>query len=471
MSRMLSPWLAVVALLMPASVRGDEDAANALATTRPTALSLESADATTDELEPEEAEEQRRLVEELRKQQEAERRNEAAARGDTRGFQSTAPYREVRAIEPPDGAGQILAFHPLTDGGLVIATGATKRYGQRTLAEGFFSLLRSTDTKPKPKPTNQLIWVDASGAQRQAAPLPFACKGVTVAPDGAVIAVGDDRVVVFSPEGENLAEATAPHLQPTEEERAAFEAESKEQYREMLEIRQQQLKQYTTVKDAIEAIPEEERTTRQQRELTTAVMVVKSMEESIKRHEAAPEQWIAGQLAAARSIHRVAASRDLLFLVAREPSGYGVWRCGRDFTAPEKIVGGLSGCCGQMDVQVVGDELVIAENSRHRVAIYAFDGEPLRTFGQASRTDVRKGFGGCCNPMNACPGPDGTLLLSESSGLVKQFAPDGTLVEILAAADVPSGCKNSSIGLSTDGLTLYYLDIEKGRVLVLEKKS
>ena len=84
---------------------------------------------------------------------------------------------------------------------------------------------------------------------------------------------------------------------------------------------------------------------------------------------------------------------------------------------------------------------------------------------------IRKGFGGCCNPMNACPGPDGTLLLSESSGLVKQFAPDGTLVEILAAADVPSGCKNSSIGLSTDGLTLYYLDIQKGRVLVLEKKS
>lgn len=471
MSRMLSPWLAIVALLVSGSVRGDDSDAATLSTTRPRALPLESTDAPADEPDSAEAAEQRRLVEELREQQATERRNEAAARGDTTGFRNTAPFREVRSIESPGGAGQILAFHTLADGGLVIATGAGQRYGAGTLADAVVLLLRSTGGKPKPKPTNQLIWVDASGAQRQAAPLPFACKGVTVAPDGAVIAVGDDRVVVFSPEGEQLAEATAPHFQLTDEERATFEAESAEQHREMLEIRQQQLKQYTAVKDAIEAIPEEERTARQQRELTTAVMVVKSMEESIQRHEASPEQWIAGQLASARSIHRVAASRDLLFLVAREPTGYGVWRCGRDFSSPEKIISGLSGCCGQMDVQVVGDELVIAENSRHRVAIYAFDGEPLQTFGQSSRTDVRKGFGGCCNPMNACPGPDGTLLLSESSGLVKQFAPDGTLLEIVGAADVPSGCKNSSIGLSTDGRTLYYLDIQKGRVLVLEKKS
>jgi hypothetical protein len=169
----------------------------------------------------------------------------------------------------------------------------------------------------------------------------------------------------------------------------------------------------------------------------------------------------------------VAASADHLFLVANEPTGYGygVWRCGRDFSTPEKIVDGLRGCCGQMDVQVVGDALVIAENGRHHVAVYALDGEPLRTFGEACRTDIRKGFGGCCNPMNACPGPDGSLLLSESNGLVKQFAADGTLVEILASANVQSGCKNSSIGLSTDGATLYYLDINRGRVLVLEKKS
>ena len=70
----------------------------------------------------------------------------------------------------------------------------------------------------------------------------------------------------------------------------------------------------------------------------------------------------------------------------------------------------------------------------------------------------------------ACAGPDGSLLLSESNGLVKQFNPEGELVEILGAANVASGCKNSSIGFSTDGSTLYYLDVQAGRVCVLEKR-
>lgn len=189
MSHMLSPWLAVVALFVSASVRGDDVDAATAATERPSALALESSHDTAGESKSVEVAEQRRLVEELHEQQAAERRSEAAARGDTTGFRSTAPFREVRAIEPPVGAGQILAFHPLTDGSLVIATGAGQRYGAGTLADAVVLLLRSTGAKPKPKPTNQLIWVDASGAQRQAAPLPFACKGVTVAPDGAVIAV------------------------------------------------------------------------------------------------------------------------------------------------------------------------------------------------------------------------------------------------------------------------------------------
>ena len=324
MSRMLSPWLAVVALLVSGSVRGNDVDAATAATERPRALSLEWADDTAGESESAEAAEQRWLVEELREQQAAERRSEAAARSDTTGFRNTAPFREVRAIEPPGGAGQILAFHPLADGGLVIATGVGQRYGAGTLADAVVLLLRSTGAKPKPKPENQLIWVDASGAQRQAAPLPFACKGVTVAPDGAVIAVGDDRVVVFSADGEQLAEATAPHFQLTDEERATFEAESAEQYREMLVFYEQQIERLTTVKDALEAIPEEERTERQQLELAEAVMTVKLTQESAKSLPTSADQWIAGQLASARSIHRVAASRDLLFLVAREPTG--LWR-------------------------------------------------------------------------------------------------------------------------------------------------
>jgi len=386
---------------------------------------------------------------------------------------ATAAFREVRAIGAPAEAGRILAFQPLADGGLVIATGAGEKYGETSLVGAVASIFGFTPPQPKASPKDQLIWLDATGATGRSAVLPCSCKGIAVAPDGAVVAVGGDRVTVFSADGEQIAAAAAPHVRQTDEDRAALVEELTEQHREMLEARQEQVERWVKAKDALEAIPEDERTPRQKRELAVAERMAKMHAAAPARDQPPLEVFIAGKLATARSIHRVAASREHLFLVASEPVGYGfaVWRCGRDFGAPTKIIGGLRGCCGQMDVQIVGDELVIAENARHRVAVYDLDGVPRRTFGAANRTDVRKGFGGCCNPMNACAGPDGTMLLSESNGLVKQFTGDGILVDIVGAANVAAGCKNSSIGLSADGTTLYYLDIQKGRIIVLEKKS
>ena len=83
--------------------------------------------------------------------------------------------------------------------------------------------------------------------------------------------------------------------------------------------------------------------------------------------------------------------------------------------------------------------------------------------------DITKGFGGCCNPMNTCLDGDGCLLTSESNGLVKRYSLDGEFKEVVGVADVQAGCKNSSIGMSADGGHLYYLDVHKGTVVVLEK--
>ncbi|MFM7249984.1 MAG: hypothetical protein ACKO5R_08810 [Planctomycetaceae bacterium] len=129
----------------------------------------------------------------------------------------------------------------------------------------------------------------------------------------------------------------------------------------------------------------------------------------------------------------------------------------------------LAGCCGQMDVQAVAGRLVIAENSRHRVRLVGFDGEAEAQFGETSRADVTRGFGGCCNPMNTCAAADGSLLTSESNGLVKRYGVDGIFLGVVGVADVQSGCKNSSIGMSADGATLYYLDVHEGCVVVLDR--
>jgi hypothetical protein len=418
-----------------------------------------------EEPESEEAIEQQKLIEEFHKEQAVEQGNLAAIR-------KTAAFREVRAIDAPADAGQILAFHPLAHGGIVIATGAGERYGETSLIGAVASLLKLAGNAGKLPPTNQLTWLDASGEASRSAPLPFSCKGVTVAPDGAVIAVGEDRVVVFSADGEQVAEAAAPHFQMTADELAQLREEMVEQHREQVEATRQTCERLAEAQAALEQVPEEERTPRQKRELVQVTMMVRSFEARTPS-DAATETAIDKGLAKARAIHRVAASADHLFLVANEPTGYGygVWRCGRDFSTPEKIVDGLRGCCGQMDVQVVGDALVIAENGRHHVAVYALDGEPLRTFGEACRTDIRKGFGGCCNPMNTCRTADGDLLTSESNGLVKRYSLDGEFHEVVGVADVQAGCKNSSIGIAADGSTLYYLDVHKGTIVVLEPRG
>ena len=96
--------------------------------------------------------------------------------------------------------------------------------------------------------------------------------------------------------------------------------------------------------------------------------------------------------------------------------GYAVWRTDQAFANPKQIVKGLSGCCGQMDIQAVGDDVFVAENSRHRIVRYNRDGEEVGKFGKTDREGLGEGFGGCCNPMNLCFTVDGGLLAAECGG-------------------------------------------------------
>ena len=71
--------------------------------------------------------------------------------------------------------------------------------------------------------------------------------------------------------------------------------------------------------------------------------------------------------------------------------------------------------------------------------------------------------------MNTCFTSDGDVLTSESNGVVKRFKTDGQFVEVAGVANIEEGCKNSSIGISSDGSRLYYFDVQQGRLLVLKR--
>jgi sugar lactone lactonase YvrE len=148
-----------------------------------------------------------------------------------------------------------------------------------------------------------------------------------------------------------------------------------------------------------------------------------------------------------------------------------VWRTDKSFAGPKQIIKGLSGCCGQMDIQASGGEVFVAENSRHRVVRYDRDGAEVGRFGKTDREGVGEGFSGCCNPMNLCFTADGALLASESNGVVKRFTPDGKYENTVGVAKVPEGCKNSAIGISSDGDRVYYIDIQQSKILMLARSA
>ena len=374
-------------------------------------------------------------------------------------FRRTSPYRQARTISVDTSSGKILGFCTLGEGRLALLTGAASPYG-------------AARAKEDDAVESRLVWLAADGHEERAVPLDFVPRSVTAGPDGSLWVAGDASIAHLSATGEILATAESPHFTLEPEGREEFLAEAKARHELLLKQILESLQQQTDTVAELEQKQEGEPGFAPQEMIERVKENCDSIKKSVETMSSmTDEKILENELARLRQIHRIAATADNVFIVAQQPTGYGysVWRCGSDLSSPVRIVEGLSGCCGQMDIQVVDGGLAIAENSRHHVRMVDIEGEEIRTFGERSEADITKGFGGCCNPMNTCLDNTGCLLTSESNGLVKRYSLEGEMQEVVGVADVEAGCKNSSIGLSTDGSSLYYLDIHKGTIVVLEK--
>ena len=374
-------------------------------------------------------------------------------------FRRTSPYRQARTISVDTSSGKILGFCTLGEGRLALLTGAASPYG-------------AARAKEDDAVESRLVWLAADGHEERAVPLDFVPRSVTAGPDGSLWVAGDASIAHLSATGEILATAESPHFTLEPEGREEFLAEAKARQEMLVKQMAESLQQQTDTVAELEQKQEGEPGFAPPERLEILKEGCQSMKQSIETMSSmTDEQIMEDELVRLRQIHRIAATAENVFIVAQQPTGYGysVWRCGSDLSSPVRIVEGLSGCCGQMDIQVVDGGLAIAENSRHHVRMVDFEGEEIRTFGEHSEADITKGFGGCCNPMNTCLDNTGCLLTSESNGLVKRYSLEGEMQEVVGVADVEAGCKNSSIGLSADGASLYYLDIHKGTIVVLEK--
>jgi len=154
-------------------------------------------------------------------------------------------------------------------------------------------------------------------------------------------------------------------------------------------------------------------------------------------------------------------------------------RFDRDFSNPVLVVEQQFGCCAHIDLDVRDGELLVAENSRHRVNRFSFDGELIERWGRRDRNSIA-GFEACCNPVNFDFAPNGTLYTAESGvGRVKRYSAKGDFLGLVGYVDTTKFDKGSRLAamscyipieVSKDENRIYVMDVRANFVRVLERK-
>jgi hypothetical protein len=298
-------------------------------------------------------------------------------------------------------------------------------------------------------------------------------QAINVGPDGKIYVGGEGKVLVLDADGEHLVTCQLPHLADMEALRKASIEDAKRVSERLQASMENSIARYEQQIAAIEKKPEDERSEKDKARLATLERQLESMKRSLESRATLDiERTAASYLQRKSKITGVAVSeRDIFVAAAAEKgTGYDVWRIDHDFEEAARIIEGLRGCCGQMDIQVREGELIVAENTRHRVTRFDRNGESLGSFGKKARTGG-DGFGGCCNPMNTRIGPAGQIFTAESGGPIKCFSAEGELLADVGSANLAGGCKHVAIGVDSSRERIYMLDIDNSAIAVMAPKS
>ena len=304
--------------------------------------------------------------------------------------------------------------------------------------------------------------------------LNFVPTAINTGRDLDIFVAGNGQMARLTRAGEIKQQASTPNLPNPEEFKKQAQAEAQAESQTMrklidtniarvektIEKVNGQIKELT---DKSEEVPKSLKTRlslyeRQLKSLQTRLSKVQDVEIS----EADIEQMMASRL---RITALAVTEKDVFVCVTG--NGYEVWRSNHEFQEPTKVLDRLSGCCGQMDIQATGDQLLVAANTKFQVAIHDRDGTPVSSFGKRDREAV-DGFGSCCNPMNIRCCSNGDVLCAESSiGNIKRFNAAGELVGYIGKAKIGVGCKHVAIAHDEVRDRYYMMNVDKGNILVL----
>lgn len=307
-------------------------------------------------------------------------------------------------------------------------------------------------------------------------------EAVNVAEDGSVFVGGDGKLFHFSAEGKELQQAESPHAHKLRTNTEALRKEAIARLTRTSNSLQSRIQLYEQVISQLEEKGKKTELNDQEMKLLetlpkTLAQFRKQAEEqpAEKKNEPSEEriqQYVESLVRSKMRISSISSDRDSVFVATRAQTGYGfeVWKMTKEFSEGKVIITGLSGCCGQMDVQCCSNGLFVAENSRHRVVRYDTSGKEMTKWGQRDRKGV-DGFSSCCNPMNVCFNGAGDVFTAESgTGRIKKFSADGSFVSYVGDVDLVPGCKNVSIAVVPDASKIYMLDLTRNHIVRMETK-
>lgn len=303
----------------------------------------------------------------------------------------------------------------------------------------------------------------------------FHANSVNVGPDGAVYVAGDGKIARFDRDGKLQKRVELPHIAKLLVDKAGLRKKAEDQLKQQKENFERMVKTYTDMKKKIADKKEEDRTKLEKRQLEQYDQIIKSFDENKKYYDGLSVDSIIDQITGRlRIINAVAVNDKDVFIVCGESQGYGfaVWRMDLEFAEPKQVLSNVVGCCGQMDVQCCGSDILVAENTKKRFAKYTRDGKELGAWGKNGKETEPGCFSGCCNPMNVrCCAGNGDIFTAESEGIIKRFSAKGDPLGIVAVSKLTGGCKNTAIATSNDGERVYMCDQPGSRVIILAPKK
>jgi hypothetical protein len=217
----------------------------------------------------------------------------------------------------------------------------------------------------------------------------------------------------------------------------------------------------------------EERTKTEERQIEQFKNIIKQYEKFENEYKSRTVEQVLEQMTGRmRVVNGMAVSEKDVFIACGDVGyGYAVWRFDADLKTAKQILSEIGGCCGQMDIQCHGPDVLVAENTKHQFTRYDREGKKIGSFGKRGLDTDPACFGGCCNPMNLRANGVGDIYTAESEGIIKRFGPSGEFIETAGVVKLTGGCKNVSVAVSADGKKLFFCDMPGSKFHILEKSA